>query len=90
MAGSILANLTMAGVIERAGRGRATLRITPRFLAHVEQTAAMRHLAGRDALETALATWSDPTPGGAAPVVEAILDTQISYSVGPGVRCIAA
>lgn len=91
MAGSLLANLTSAGVIERAGRGRAVLRVTPRFMAHVERTAAMRHLARSDALELALATWSDPTPGGAASIVASLLEEAGSALFGPSVgRCIAA
>ena len=76
MAGSILASLTTAGVIERAGRGRSILRLTHRFLAHVERTAAIGHSTGNDALEAALASWNDPTPGGAVHVVAGIFEEQ--------------
>lgn len=91
MAGSILAHLTVAGVIERAGRGRSVLRVTPRFRAHLERTTATRHVTGDAALEIALATWSDPTPGGAVTLLASILDDQDAMSViGPAFRCIAA
>jgi hypothetical protein len=61
MAGSVLAALLSAGIIERAGAMR-TLRLTARFLAHAEGTAGRLRVICRiddrsAAIETALATW---------------------------------
>lgn len=43
-----LSALAGAGVLERcSGRGRAYLRVTPRFLAHAEDCAARLRLQGR-------------------------------------------
>lgn len=81
----------MAGVIERSGRGRAVLRVTPRFLAHVERTAGLRHITGDEAVRAALASWADPTPRGATATVAAILEGQQSVvTFGTATRCIAA
>jgi len=58
-----LSALTDAGVLERTGHPRSTLRVTPRFLAHAEATAARRRLLAHDGtrsvLQAALATWDD-------------------------------
>lgn len=62
---NLLAQLTQADVLERChGRGRTFLRVTPRFLAHAEESAARLKLAGRHtgpsaALAQALLTWDD-------------------------------
>jgi hypothetical protein len=58
-----MATLTRCGVLEQSrGRGASTLRVTPRFLAHAEETAARlfqqaRFMGVTHALETALASW---------------------------------
>jgi hypothetical protein len=58
-----LATLTRCGVLEQSrGRGACTLRVSPRFLAHAEETAARlfeqaRFLGVAHALETALSSW---------------------------------
>jgi hypothetical protein len=59
-----LAALTHAGVLERSGAPRSTLRVAPRFLAHAERLASRRRTLGLPAvpdevLEAALATWDD-------------------------------
>lgn len=64
MARNILASLVMANIVERAGPGRATLRVTPRFMAHLEGTAGRLRVQGHPArdrplLEAALATWDE-------------------------------
>lgn len=68
-----LSDLTSAGVLERcSGRGRAYLRVTPRFLAHAEDAAARLRLSGRGStpagiLVSALLAWDgydhDPHQG---------------------------
>lgn len=67
MAPNLIASLAVAGIIERAGRGRSVLRITPRFLAHAH--GAARHPADSEALCRALKTWDgyhhDPRAGAA-------------------------
>jgi hypothetical protein len=70
---SPLSALASAGVLERcSGRGRAYLRVTPRFLAHAEDAAARLRLQGRatspaGTLATALLAWDgydhDPHSG---------------------------
>jgi hypothetical protein len=58
-----MAALTQCGVLEQSrGRGACTLRVSPRFLAHAEETAARlfeqaRFLGVTHALEAALAAW---------------------------------
>jgi hypothetical protein len=58
-----MAALTRCGVLEQSrGRGACTLRVSPRFLAHAEETAARlfqqaRFLGVAHALETALSAW---------------------------------
>src|ERR1041385_4175923 len=58
-----MAALTRCGVLEQSrGRGACTLRVSPRFLAHAEETAARlfeqaRFLGVTHALEAALSTW---------------------------------
>lgn len=60
-----LAALTRCGVLEQSrGRGACVLRVSPRFLAHAEATAARLSQQGRlmgvqHALESALSTWDD-------------------------------
>lgn len=62
MASSLLASLSLAGIIQRAGRHR-TLRVSPRFMAHAEQAAT--ELASRgvqepaEVLRSALCTWDE-------------------------------
>lgn len=62
---TLLSALSSAGILERpSSRRGAFLRVTPRFLAHAEETAARLHLTGRAAnpalvLDSALATWDD-------------------------------
>jgi hypothetical protein len=68
-----LSALASAGVLERcSGRGRAYLRVTPRFLAHAEDAAARLRLQGRadgaaGVLSLALLAWDgyehDPHQG---------------------------
>jgi hypothetical protein len=68
-----LSALAAAGVLERcSARGRAFLRVTPRFLAHAEDAAARLRLQGRHtgpsaALASALLSWDgydhDPRQG---------------------------
>jgi len=68
-----LSDLAAAGVLERcSGRGRAFLRVAPRFLAHAEDAAARLRLQGRatgpaGTLAFALLGWdgydSDPHQG---------------------------
>jgi len=64
-----MALLTRSGILEQS-RGRTTsssqptLRVSPRFLAHAEQTSARlaqqgRHLGVAHALEAALSAWDD-------------------------------
>jgi hypothetical protein len=70
---SPLSALATAGVLERcSGRGRAFLRVTPRFLAHAEDAANRLRLQGRatgptSTLATALLGWDgydhDPHQG---------------------------
>ncbi|HUR25521.1 MAG TPA: hypothetical protein VM327_05855 [Candidatus Thermoplasmatota archaeon] len=70
---SPLSALAAAGVLERcSGRGRAYLRVTPRFLAHAEDAAARLRLNGRatgpaGTLVSALLAWDgfdhDPHQG---------------------------
>ena len=76
----LLAALTNAGVLERAGSPRTTLRVSPRFLSHAESTGARRRLLPHDTtravLQAALATWDDyaqDTHAGAN-VLETLLD----------------
>src|ERR1044072_2760882 len=58
-----LSALASAGVLERcSSRGRAYLRVTPRFLAHAEDASARLRLQGRHtgpstALASALLSW---------------------------------
>lgn len=64
MAQNLLASLTLAGIIERTGPGRRTLRVTPRFMAHAEGTVGRLHTLGLvcddvDVLHAALQTWDD-------------------------------
>jgi hypothetical protein len=60
-----MALLTRSGILEQSrGRSTLTLRVSPRFLAHAEQTSARlaqqgRHLGIAHALETALSAWDD-------------------------------
>lgn len=68
-----LSALAAAGVLERcSSRGRAYLRVTPRFLAHAEDASARLRLQGRltgpsGALVSALLSWDgydhDPHQG---------------------------
>lgn len=68
-----LSALAGAGVLERcSGRGRAYLRVAPRFLAHAEDCAARLRLQGRSSgptgtLASALLGWDgydhDPHQG---------------------------
>lgn len=59
----LLTRLTLAGIVERAGRRRSVLRVTPRFLAHAEGTAGRLRMLGfgtpHGILEAALETWGD-------------------------------
>ncbi len=68
MAPNLLASLAVARIIERTGRGRSVLRITPRFLAHAEGTA-QGHEDQAEVLCRALQTWDgyhhDPRAGAA-------------------------
>lgn len=65
MGQSILAHLVAAGIVERAGaRGRAHLRVTPRFMAHAEGTRGRLRMQGQETaglrlLEHAVGTWDD-------------------------------
>src|SRR5438270_12725939 len=58
-----MSSLTQSGILEQSrGRGACTLRVSPRFLAHAEETAARlfqqaRFLGVAHALEAALASW---------------------------------
>lgn len=73
MAQNLLASLVTAGVVERAGpRGRAHLRVSPRFMAHAEGTVGRLRIQGhvpdaRGVLQAALMTWDglhvDPWAG---------------------------
>lgn len=62
---TLLTSLASAGVLERPGSRRgAFLRVTPRFLAHAQDTADHLRLLGRpqdpaSVLAAALATWDD-------------------------------
>lgn len=62
---TILSALAAAGVLERPGSRRgAFLRVTPRFLAHAEETSNRLRLLGRahdpaTVLDAALAAWDD-------------------------------
>lgn len=64
-ASTLLSALSSAGVLERPGSRRgAFLRVTPRFLAHAEATAARLRVSGRPnapaaVLDHALSTWDD-------------------------------
>ncbi|MEA3144286.1 MAG: hypothetical protein QOG31_1610 [Thermoplasmata archaeon] len=63
-----MAALTRCGVLEQSrGRGACTLRVSPRFLAHAEATAARLFQQGRfmgvaHTLETALTAWDGSPP----------------------------
>lgn len=62
---TLLSSLASAGVLERPGSRRgAFLRVTPRFLAHAEDTASRLRLLGRahdpaSVLTAALTAWDD-------------------------------
>src|SRR5687767_11946722 len=70
---NLLSALTQADILERChGRGRTSLRVPPRFLAHAEPAPARLKLQGRhtgpvSALANALLSWDpyehDPNQG---------------------------
>jgi hypothetical protein len=63
MADNILARLTLAGILERSGRRRSVLRVSPRFMAHAEGTSGRLRLSGHGpalpVLEVAVRTWDE-------------------------------
>ena len=91
MAGSLLASLAAAGVVERAGPRRAVLRVTTRFLAHAEGTAGRLRTLGRvddraTVLEVALATWDgyhNAAHGGARILADLLGDREQFGNVFP-------